>query len=81
LSERDIELKNACAARSPSLVLGMEDEKMRRFFWGLGLESEWRYALPLAEAILKIFGVEKTWNEWKEDAIRRNPPAIMRTTE
>jgi hypothetical protein len=27
-------------------------EKARKYFWGLALESEWKYALPLANAIL-----------------------------
>lgn len=44
---------------------------MRRFFWGLGLEPKWAYALPLANAILQVFGVEQGWDEWKEVALKR----------
>jgi hypothetical protein len=51
------------------------DDKVRRFFWGLGLESQWDYALPLANAILRVFGVgdeeEDGWEEWKEGALKR----------
>ncbi|KAF7928663.1 uncharacterized protein EAE98_005719 [Botrytis deweyae] len=46
------------------------DEKTRRFFWGLALETEWKYALPLATAILKCFGVEEKWDAWKEKALK-----------
>lgn len=48
-----------------------EEEKVRRFFWGLGLEPEWAYALPLANTILQAFGVEQGWDEWKEMALKR----------
>ncbi|KAG6355234.1 hypothetical protein INS49_004315 [Diaporthe citri] len=54
-------------------ILGMEpltkDERVRRFFWGLGLESKWKHALPLANAILQVFGVEQGWDEWKACAL------------
>ncbi|WDK14639.1 hypothetical protein CGRA01v4_05920 [Colletotrichum graminicola] len=38
-------------------------EKMRIFFWGLGHESEWDRALPLANAILGVFGAHHDWDE------------------
>ncbi|KPM37943.1 hypothetical protein AK830_g8644 [Neonectria ditissima] len=71
LSAKDIALSNTLSEKVPGLASHMEDEKARRFFWGLGLESEWAYALPLANAILEIFGVEQGWDEWKEVALRR----------
>lgn len=48
----------------------MADEKVRRFFWGLALETEWKYALPLANAILKAFGVVEDWSQWKDSALK-----------
>lgn len=47
----------------------MVDEKVRRFFWGLSLEPKWSYALPLANAILKVFGVSQDWTHWRETAL------------
>jgi hypothetical protein len=47
----------------------MADEKVRRFFWGLALEPKWSYALPLAQAILEVFGVDQQWAEWKAAAL------------
>ncbi|KAF7553228.1 hypothetical protein G7046_g7153 [Stylonectria norvegica] len=55
---------------SPELAAWMSDEKARRFFWGLALETKWAFALPLANAILKTFGVEKGWDEWREAALK-----------
>jgi hypothetical protein len=39
-------------------------------FGGLALEPEWTYALPLANAILKAFGVVEGWSQWKESALK-----------
>jgi aminoglycoside phosphotransferase (APT) family kinase protein len=50
--------------------MGDENEKARRFFWGLALEVEWKYALPEANAILKAFGVQQTWEEWRDTVLR-----------
>jgi hypothetical protein len=49
--------------------MGDENEKARRFFWGLALEAEWKYALPEANGILKAFGVQQPWEEWRETAL------------
>ncbi|KAI0882404.1 uncharacterized protein GGS22DRAFT_169306 [Annulohypoxylon maeteangense] len=71
LSVDDIALADALEGKGyPELASCMTDEKARRFFWGLALETEWSYALPLAEAILKAFGVDQCWTEWKETALR-----------
>lgn len=48
----------------------MTNEKVRRFFWGLATEPEWKYALPLADGILKAFGVVGDWSQWKEGALK-----------
>ncbi|KAI1118131.1 hypothetical protein F5Y14DRAFT_401158 [Nemania sp. NC0429] len=71
LSAKDIALGDALRDRRPELARDVGDEKVRRFFWGLGLEPKWTYALPLANAVLRVFGVEQGWDEWKEVAIRR----------
>lgn len=71
LSKEDIALRNALREKRPELASYMGDEKVRRFFWGLGLEPKWAYALPLANAILAVFGVECGWDEWKEIALKR----------
>jgi hypothetical protein len=47
----------------------MADGKVRRFFWGLAMETKWSYALPLAKAILKIFGVDQDWTTWRETTL------------
>ncbi|KAJ3476077.1 hypothetical protein NLG97_g9243 [Lecanicillium saksenae] len=47
------------------------DERMRRFFWGLAIQPTWADALPLAEAILKEFGVGMPWEEWKKAALEK----------
>lgn len=70
LSTRDIELSNVLREKRPDLAIYMEDEKMRRFFWGLGLETEWKYAVPLANAILRVFGISQSWDEWRTLAMR-----------
>jgi len=54
------------------LASNMTDEKVRRYFWGLALEPEWKYALPLANAILKAFGVVEGWSQWKESTLKEH---------
>ncbi|RMZ81076.1 hypothetical protein DV738_g2395, partial [Chaetothyriales sp. CBS 135597] len=74
LSTQDVALRNALREKEEGvgrLASHMGDEKVRRFFWGLGLEPEWAYALPLANAILQVFGVEQGWGEWRELALKR----------
>lgn len=71
LSARDGQLRDALREGSPQLAKYMVDEKVRRFFWGLGLEAEWDCALPLAQAILGVFGVQQSWAEWKQGALQR----------
>lgn len=48
----------------------MVDERTRRFFWALEMEQTWAYALPLANALLKVFGVDQEWTEWREAALK-----------
>ncbi|TGJ83703.1 hypothetical protein E0Z10_g5084 [Xylaria hypoxylon] len=70
LSVDDVALAGALRGRgSLELASCMADEKVRRFFWGLALETKWSYALPLANAILKIFGVDQDWTTWRETAL------------
>ncbi|KAI0536746.1 hypothetical protein GGR58DRAFT_474410 [Xylaria digitata] len=70
LSIDDVALAGALRGRgSPELASCMADEKARRFFWGLAMEPKWSYALPLANAILKIFGVNQEWTTWRESAL------------
>lgn len=71
LSTNDIALRSALREKGSALASAMGDEKVRRFFWGLGLESEWALALPLANAILQVFGVQQGWDEWKDVALKR----------
>lgn len=71
LSKEDVALGSALREKGSGLARYTGDEKVRRFFWGLGLEPEWAYALPLANAILRIFGVEEGWDEWKKGALKR----------
>ncbi|KAI1420819.1 hypothetical protein F5Y12DRAFT_771111 [Xylaria sp. FL1777] len=71
LSTQDVALSNALREKGLGLESHTRDEKVRRFFWGLGLEPKWAYALPLAKAILQVFGVEKGWDEWREVALKR----------
>ncbi|PKK51859.1 hypothetical protein CI102_5872 [Trichoderma harzianum] len=49
-----------------SMTSCVVDEKARRFFWGLALESEWSDAFPLATAILEAFGIRQDWAQWRE---------------
>ena len=72
LSADDVALADALKlkeGRVPELARYMEDENVRRFFWGLALEPKWSYALPLATAILTVFGVDQEWPEWRETAL------------
>ncbi|KAH6721851.1 hypothetical protein BKA61DRAFT_628080 [Leptodontidium sp. MPI-SDFR-AT-0119] len=56
LSPNDLVLANILRRRGSSdLASNMTNKKVRRYFWGLALEREWTYALPLANAILKAF--------------------------
>ncbi|KAI1824654.1 hypothetical protein F4861DRAFT_248507 [Xylaria intraflava] len=72
LTVDDVALSGALSVRgSPELANCMPDEKVRRFFWGLALEREWEYALPLANAILEIFGVGQDWTTWRETALSK----------
>ncbi|PNY29726.1 Uncharacterized protein TCAP_00357 [Tolypocladium capitatum] len=71
LSVDDVAFAGALEERGyPELASCMADEKVRRFFWGLALEAKWSYALPLANAILKAFGVDQDWTQWRETALR-----------
>lgn len=54
------------------LHTNMIDERARRFFWGLALEPRWDDALPLAKAILEVFGVAQSWAEWREMALEKH---------
>jgi aminoglycoside phosphotransferase (APT) family kinase protein len=70
LSVDDVALATILRGRgSLQLASCMADEKVRRFFWGLALEPKWSYALPLANAILKVFGVDQDWTTWRETAL------------
>lgn len=60
LRQKGLSWMTSCAA----------DEKARRLFWGLALESEWSDALPLAIAILQVFGVSQDWAQWRETALK-----------
>lgn len=71
LSGEDVALADAVRDKRPELARVMGDGKMRRFLWGLGLEAEWAYALPIADAILRTFGVEQDWDEWENVALRQ----------
>ncbi|KAK2755077.1 hypothetical protein FQN54_006606 [Arachnomyces sp. PD_36] len=72
MSSGDVMLSEILRGKgSPDLAdLGACDEKARRFFWGLALESEWEDAQPMAEGILKTFGVTESWDQWKEKALK-----------
>lgn len=70
LSADDVALADALRRRGLSRMTSCAvDEKVRRFFWGLALESEWENALPLANAILQVFGVSQDWAQWRETAL------------
>ncbi|TLD19885.1 hypothetical protein PspLS_09517 [Pyricularia sp. CBS 133598] len=56
LSDDDVALARLLKERGHfQLAACMDDDKIRRFFWGLTLELKWSYALPLAIAILRVF--------------------------
>ncbi|KAK0636909.1 hypothetical protein B0T17DRAFT_587923 [Bombardia bombarda] len=62
ISADDVALSDALREKGSAsglLASYRGDEKVRRLFWGLGLEPKWVYALPLAKAILKVFRVEQ----------------------
>lgn len=71
LSTDDMALGKALGDKMPGMEDLRKDERVRRVLWGLGLELEWTYAIPLAKAILRVFGVEQGWDEWKECALKR----------
>lgn len=71
LSKEDIALGNAVSKEIPGTEAFTKDERVRRYLWGLGLESKWEYALPLAEAIRDVFGVQKSWEKWKKSSLER----------
>ncbi|XWW97592.1 hypothetical protein V2A60_005576 [Cordyceps javanica] len=72
LSVDDLALADALRQKGISMLPNsMIDEKARRFFWGLALEPKWSYALPLANAILQVFGVSQDWTQWKETALKK----------
>ncbi|EHK41764.1 hypothetical protein TRIATDRAFT_32148, partial [Trichoderma atroviride IMI 206040] len=71
LSADDVALMDALRQKGLSWMTKCAvDEKARRFFWGLALESEWLDALPLAIAILQVFGVSQDWEQWRETALK-----------
>lgn len=72
LSKEDVALGNAISEEIPGTEAFTKDERVRRYLWGLGLESKWEYALPLAQAILQILGVQKGWEEWKKSSLERH---------
>jgi hypothetical protein len=70
LSPNDLVLADMLRERGLSdLVSDTANEKVRRYFWGLALEPKWENALPLANGILKAFGVIEDWQVWKESAL------------
>lgn len=71
LSAHDVALRSALREKSAQLARYAGDEKVRRFFWGLGLETERACALPLAKAILEVFGVKQDWHGRKDAVLRR----------
>jgi hypothetical protein len=87
LSADDVRLTTALRGRGHTELagwMGDENERARRFFWGLGLEPRWSNALPLATALLRAFGVQQDWAEWRESAMLEYWPdkrlrALVRT--
>lgn len=72
LSVDDVAFVDALRAKGMSkLPSSMVDEKVRRFFWGLALEPKWSYALPLANAVLQVFGVDQDWTQWRKTALKK----------
>ncbi|KAL6896375.1 hypothetical protein GGI43DRAFT_428956 [Trichoderma evansii] len=71
LSADDVALTDALRQKGLSWMASCAvDEKARRFFWGLALESEWVNALPLAIAILEVFGASQDWAQWRETELK-----------
>ncbi|UKZ88272.1 uncharacterized protein TrAFT101_004034 [Trichoderma asperellum] len=71
ISTDDVALTDALRQKGLSWITSCAiNEKARRFFWGLALESEWLNALPLAIAILEVFGVSQDWAQWRETALK-----------
>ncbi|KAJ8061551.1 hypothetical protein OCU04_009364 [Sclerotinia nivalis] len=71
LSPDDLALADILQKRGlPGLPGIMDDEKIRRYFWGLANEPKWEDALPLANALLKAFGAGEDWSQWKENALK-----------
>lgn len=71
LSPDDIALVDVLQKRGlPGLPGIMDDEEVRRDFWGLANELKWEDALPLANVLLKTFGVREAWSQWKENALK-----------
>ncbi|KAH8128632.1 hypothetical protein FP744_10008485 [Trichoderma asperellum] len=71
ISADDVALTDALRQKGLSWMTSCAvDEKARRFFWGLTLESEWLNALQLAIAILEVFGVSQDWAQWRETALK-----------
>jgi aminoglycoside phosphotransferase (APT) family kinase protein len=71
LSAEDVLLGSVLSEEIPGTNMFTKDERVRRYLWGLGLESKWVYALPLANAILRVFGVDQGWDEWKQSSLER----------
>ncbi|OAQ99355.1 hypothetical protein LLEC1_01062 [Akanthomyces lecanii] len=72
LSVDDVALADALRQKGIfQLPSSMVDEKVRRFFWGLALEPKCSYALPLANAVLQVFGVDQDWTQWRETALKK----------
>jgi hypothetical protein len=69
LSPNDLILAVMLQKRGLSSVADT-DEKARRYFWGLALESERKYALSLANTILEVFGVGQDWAQWMETGLK-----------
>ncbi|KAH0522736.1 hypothetical protein TsFJ059_006534 [Trichoderma semiorbis] len=71
LSNDDVALTDALRQKGLSWITSRAvDEKARRFFWGLDLETEWSNALPLAVAILEAFGIRQDWAQWSKMALK-----------
>ncbi|KAK2059315.1 hypothetical protein LY76DRAFT_29021 [Colletotrichum caudatum] len=70
-SAEDVALQNAMCEKGIQTPEIVGDERMRIFFWGLGHESKWDNALPLANAILGVFGADQGWDEWQKAALER----------
>lgn len=72
LSADVVALADASRQKIPGSESLTKDEQVRRFFWGLGLESKWAYALPLANAVLQVFGVKQSWDGWEVAALEQH---------